>query len=999
MKVYSIPAGVSFADTLAARMWQQAGQDPIRLSRSILLLPHRRAVQVMADAFLRLGDGRAMLLPEIRAVGDVEEDEPFAAAPVAFDAEAGDDCPPAISVLRRRLMLARLVALYLERRGGASSAAGGTPEQAVHLAADLGNLLDQMQTAAIPFERLVGLVPEQYATHWQDTLSFLQIISASWPDILDAEGAVDPVIRRDRMLRGLAERWIRDPPDRPVIIAGSTGTVPATAALMGVVGRLPAGAVVLPGLDHALDDDSWEEVGRDPAHPQFALASLLRSLELSRADVGDWGGGAMMARTRARMRLLSEAMRPAATTDRWRTLATGAVQRSDLAGFRLVECAAPQEEAGVIALMLRETLETEGRTAALVTPDRSLGRRVKAELRRWDIEINDSAGQPLGDTPQLAFCRLIAAAVAEDLAPVAFLAAMKHPLAGRHDGSGQFRRQVRRLEYLVLHGPRPEPRFDGLLAALAEREETGDDASRPDAATARGLAEWLARFRPAFREFEALIASEKTRFGDLLLAHCRLVEALAEESGGTEAREFWSGETGEQAASFLAELLAASGDWPEMRGGDYPPFLDALLSGMVYRPRYGMHPRLAILSPLEGRLQDYDRLILGGLNEGVWPPDSVPDPWLSRPMRAQLGLPPLEMRVGQSAHDFIQACGAREVFLTRSRRVDGTPAVPARWLLRLSAVLDALGLDGCLDDTEAAWRAWQARLDAPGSQVRRVVPPEPRPPVDARPRSFSVTQIATWQRNPYAIYARRILGLRALDALDRELGPADRGTMIHKALEDFVREGVPGEPPEALGRLLEHGRKAFGSALEQPAVWAFWWPRFERIARWFVEIQAERAPRIAVTHTEIEGRIDFAAAGPAVTVRAFADRLEQQVDGDWSIIDYKTGVLPRSADVTAGWAPQLPLEALILRRGGFESLPAGRCVGLEYWQLGGGDPAGTQRTHNKDVEALVDTAQATVEALVAAFDDPTTPYLAMPDPDRVPAYDDYGHLARLKEWF
>ncbi len=990
-QVYSIPANAPFADTLARQLWHRAQQDPIRLSQGIVLVPHRRAARVVAEAFLRLGDGHAMLLPEIRAVGDVDEDEPFGESLTALDADMGDRSPPAISYLRRVLLLTRLVISYLEQNRDLTSEAEVTTDQAVRLAADLARLLDQMQTARISFDQLSDLVPEEHAGHWQITLSFLKIVSEYWPAVLEDEGAVDPGVRRDRILEDLAERWSRNPPTHAVTVAGSTGTVPATAALMQVVSSLPQGAVVLPGIDRMLDDESWAQVAADPTHPQNALARLLDLLELARDDVTEWPGADRSSAVDARMRLLSEAMRPASTTERWRALSPDMVRREDLEGLAIVTCPTLQEEAGVIALMLREAQEVEGRTAALITPDRALGRRVKAELRRWDIEIDDSAGQPLGDTPPLALWRLIGAAVADGLAPVSLLTALKHPLASGGEDPGSFRSKVRRLERILYRGPRPPAGIDGLLAALAAAGDADDRVvqSRKD------LAGWLEPFAAAFRAFEQALENPSITLQDLLLIHYRLVELLTADKAGKTDR-FWAGDSGTQAAAFFADLFAVCRDWPALNGRDYLAMFDALISGMVFRPRFGTYGRLAILSPLEGRLQGYDRIVLGSLNEGSWPGEPAVDPWLNRPMRLQLGLPLPEIRIGQSAHDFMQACGSPEVFITRSERVDGTPAVPSRWLLRISAVAEALGLEDCLDAAGTRWRGWQAALDAARRQEPRR-PPKPCPPVAARPRSFSVTEIATWQRNPYAIYARRILDLRPLDPLDKELGAAERGTFIHEALDHFVREPPSGDYHERLAVLLEYGRQAFGGALEDPAVWAFWWPRFERIAGWFVDIDTARSGTIRSTLSEVRGTISIDGPAGAVTLRAIADRLDLNDDNVWTIIDYKTGSAPSTKQVIAGWAPQLPLEGVILRHGGFAGIAPGRCGSLEYWELSGRDPAGKRRGIS-DADDLIGGAESMLRDLIAVFDDDKTPYLAVPFPDRIPNFDDFGHLARIKEW-
>ncbi|MBM85656.1 MAG: double-strand break repair protein AddB [Rhodospirillaceae bacterium] len=1008
-RIYNICAGLPFADVLAAGLWAQAGQDPLRLMRGIVLVPHRRAVRVIADAFLRLGEGRAMLLPEIRAIGDVEDDEPFVTNDLAVDHAMVDDCPPAIPDLRRQLLLTRLVMRYLERASDDRPGGRSAPGQAAGLAAELARLLDQMQTEGVGFECLEALVPEVYAEHWRTTLEFLSVVTDSWSQILRDEGAVDLVERRNRMLDGLAKRWTCKSPSRPVTIAGSTGSVPATAELMRVVARITNGAVVLPGLDTEVDEATWSLIESDTTHPQHALAILLRTMSVPRSCVMNWGGQRLTKRRECRFRLLNEAMRPASATARWskleRALFDPGCGEGPTDGMTLIECDDPQEEAGVIALLLREALEKETGTAALVTPDRALARRVKSELRRWGVEIDDSGGQPLGDTPAFTFWRLVGNMMTEGLAPVPLLAALKHPLATGGLEAGVFRRNVRQLELLVLRGPRPAPGITGLLSALRQAGRVWKSESREDdvfGPNFDGLITWLERLAPALRDFERAIASDAVSFSELLLVHNRLVELLgAAPDDGLRVFDVWSGEAGERAADFLADLFSVAHDWPKMSGRDYMTLFDSLLLGQVFRPSHGLHPRLAILGPLEARLHLHDRVVLGGLNEGTRPPEPATDPWLSRPMRAKIGLSLPEARIGQSSHDFIQACGASQIFLTRSRRVDGAPTVPSRWLLRINSVLGAIDMDGVLNDgglgSAAVWRGWRAQLDATEGMAR-LGPPAPRPALKARPRSFSVTQIGTWLRNPYAIYAQHILNLRSLDPIDAEPGVADLGKFVHAALDAFLRDGPVVKRKEAIALLLEHGRRVFADALDRPGVWAFWWPRFERIATWFVDTELARATIVAGVHSEIKGEIMVKAPGGPVRLRAIADRVDQTRDGEWTIIDYKTGLVPTRIDIERGLAPQLPLEALVLREGGFSGLPAGRCSVLDYWRLTGGAPAGSRRPYDGDVDTLVTNAEANLLNLLAVFDDPATPYLAVPNPELSPAYNDYEHLARVKEW-
>ncbi|HUN50318.1 MAG TPA: double-strand break repair protein AddB, partial [Candidatus Sulfotelmatobacter sp.] len=751
-RVYTIAAGTPFVDALAAGLLARHGADPLTLSSVLVLLPTRRACRALREAFLRQSGGRPLLLPAMRPLGDADEGE------LTLNAADWLELPPAIGELRRQLLLTRLV-----RRGGHDD-----PVQAARLAAELARLLDQIETERLGFAALADLVPLDFAAHWQITLDFLRIVTEHWPELLRAEGVLDPAARRDRLITATAERWRMAPPPHPVYAAGSTGSIPATAALLRTIAYLPDGAVILPGFDTAMDAASWVALAGEPTHPQFGMKLLLAGMLVDRAEVEIWPAPGIATAATDRVHLIREALRPAATTDAWPVAAPLAAAALD--GIARIDAAGPREEAEIVALLLREALETPGRTAALVTPDRDLARRTAATLRRWNVAIDDSAGVPLADTPPGAFLRLTAAMLADDAAPVPLLAALKHPFAAAGGARDDFRRRVRRLERRVLHGPRPAPGFTGIRTALLEKPDSG------------GLLAWLDRLARRAEPFSRLLHAPAATLAELVAAHVAFAEWLAH---GDDGDPLWAGEAGEAAADFIAELADAAAASEPMPGAAWPGLLDVLLAGRAVRPRYGRHPRLAIWGPLEARLQQADLLILGGLNEGTWPADAGADPWMSRPMRARFGLPSLERRIGLAAHDFQQAATAREVILTRAEKIEGSPTVPSRWLLRLETLLQGMGRE--LDRGRAAQlRHWRTALDEPAG-YRPVAAPAPRPPVEARPRELSVTRIETWVRDPYAIFAGQILRLKPLEPLDADPGAAERGTIMHRALELFVR--------------------------------------------------------------------------------------------------------------------------------------------------------------------------------------------------------------------
>src|SRR5437764_471978 len=883
-----------------------AGTDPLKMARITVLLPTRRAVRSLREAFLRVAPdgkevGSPLLLPRMRPIGDLGSDE----LSLSDTGEEDLAVPPPIPELRRRLLLTRLILHWGERRGAEPL----SPGQAAALAASLARLLDKVAAEEASFARMADLVPEGLTEHWRVVHEFLNILPQHWPRILAEEGALDAASRRNRLLEQQTAAWRSSPPRHPVIAAGLIGGIPAVTELLSVVAALDQGAVILPGLDRERDAGEWSAIEEDEAHPQHLMAGLLRALDLTAAEVRDWppsrpepiparsfeglsdlplfasaerdSGGAIARR----VWLIAEALRPAITTDAWRRLPA---QRADtLDGLSRYDCASAQEEAVTIALLLRRKLEAQGATAALVTPDRALARRVAAELRRWDTDIDDSAGLPLNRTPPGAFLRLVLDAAESGLAPVPLLAVLKHPFAAGGWAPERFRDRARRLEDKI-RGPRPAPGFKGLRQAIDPKYDS--------------LHRFINRLERCLGDLVECLMRDSVTIGEIAAAHIAAAEQLAASEEESGIARLWRDSDGEAAARFCHELIDAAGDFPPIPARHYPALFEALASGIVVRPAFGRHPRPAIWGLVEARLQQADLVVLGGLNEGTWPGPAAFDPWMSRQMREEFGIALPERAIGIAAHDFMQAIGAPELALTRATRREGVPTIPSRWLLRLDAVLRATGLEGALAPEPEIDDA-VALLDMP--ERRRPLPPvAPRPPVKARPRELPVTQIEVWMRDPYAVYARYILRLRALDEIDADPGRAELGIAVHAALADFVRQFPRELPSTAEFELIGIGRKAFAPLLSRPGAWAFWWPRFQRIARWFVEQEMLRRADIADSISEMKGKLVIAAPAGPFTVTAIADRIDCLRSGEVAILDYKTGSLPSKPEIENGIAVQ-----------------------------------------------------------------------------------------------
>ena len=972
--VFTIPAGAPFAQVLAGELIDRldAKNDPLALSRATIFVPTRRAVRSLGEIFARAVGGAA-LLPDIRPLGDVDEDD------VLFDAASDDiELVPAISPVRRRLLLATLISGWARAKDGEEIGFA----QAARLARSLGAFLDEAQTQGADLSKLKDLAPAGLSKYWADVQTFLELLTTHWPAVLDDEKRQDHVTHRDDALRRLAKRLENNPPDGPVIAAGSTGSIPATAELLGVVSRLADGSVILPGLDLSLDEASWNDL--DEGHPQFGMRQLLKRIGVARKDVRVWGGADAAASPREI--LLRETLRPAPTTDAWRALAEkgGDVIAKGLEGLSLVEADNPAQEATAIALMLREVLESEHRTGALVTPDRALARRVAAELKRWNIDIDDSAGRPLARTAPGTFLCLLADAALQGFAPVPLLALLKHPLASGGEETVSFRQSVRQLD-LRLRGPRPDEGLAGIAKAIARADEK------------RGtqLSEWFEGVAHILAPFEKIAESEAA-LSKLLSLHVEVAEALAATGTESGGERLWRGDAGRGAQALIAELFVEAEGISTIQAVSYAPLFRMLAEEKAVRPAFGRHPRLAILGPLEARLQRFDLVVLGGLNEGTWPQDAPVDPWLSRPMRRALGLEQPERAIGLAAHDFATLAAGPRVVMTRSRKVEGSPAVASRWLQRMIQLTRGLKLEDRLHD-ERDYCAVASALAEP-VMVTRMPRPEPKPPVAARPRRLSVTEIETWLRDPYAIYARRVLKLEPLHPLDEEIGARDRGTAIHKALEEFVKAFPDGPPPGAERKFVEIADEVFADYGIPKAAIAMWRPRFVKAANWFVGVERERRANVVKAHVELKGEIRFAAPGGEFLLHGKADRIDELIGKSAAIIDYKTGAPPTDKQVIQIIAAQLPLEAAMVMEGGFAQAGTLDPLELVYVRFAGGAKPGDVRVVKADARELAGKAKALLVGRVAEFDHQERAYLPRVMPFRADAAGDYDHLARVQEW-
>ncbi|HET9810823.1 MAG TPA: double-strand break repair protein AddB [Sphingomicrobium sp.] len=956
--VFTIPANRSFADSLVAGLIARFGREPLMLAAGRILLPNNRAVRSVTEAFVR-ASGSGLVLPRLIPVGDPELEERIGGAldPAGLD----DPVPPAVEPMERLLALAELV-----RAGGESSA------EAVRLAAELGRTLDALLIEEIDPAQLAGAAEDapELAGHWQLSLDRLRAIVEQWPTRLAEIGSIDLAQRRNLLLDRLAKRWATDPPAGFTVAAGITTAAPAVAKLLARIATMPDGMVVLPGLAlmRSLAADEWESLEADgrgeETHPQYHLKLLLERMGIARGEVRLWPRVGLAASTPQRARAVVNAMASAQFSDKWSELK--AAERR-LTGIRAAVFPDFAAEAQAIALAMRQAIETPEKTVALVTPDRTLARRVSALLERWGIQADDSAGKPLDELPAGTLLLAICSAMTENLAPVPLLALLKHPLAG---GEGEERRKwlddVRLLDE-ALRGPRPAAGLAGLDRHFEERE----GVRKPGGC----LAAWK-RIRPSVEPLHTQFRAEPPL--------AEFASKLAEAAEVVAGDRGWRGADGRMAAELVSDLQTAEqAEALPVAAEDALPLLRQLLSTRSVRPPYGGHPRVFIWGLLEARLQKADLMILGGLNEGSWPALPAPDPWLAPKIRANLGLPGLDFRIGLSAHDFASALGAREVLITRAKRDGRSPTVASRFWLRLHAFSGGLPRDIKLERLTAA-------LDDPGTPkpVRR---PEPRPPAEQRPKRISVTAVDRLNADPFAFYAQAILKLRSLDPVDADHTAAWKGSAVHEVFERWLIEDEC--DPD---KLRPRAEALLAEETIHPMLRALWGPRLLEAIDALSELEranreAGRRPLAAETTGE--------ATLAGIEVHGRVDRIDRLDGGGLAIIDYKTGAPPSGKAVAKGFALQLGLLALIARQGGFEGV-AGEPERFEYWSLARRllekNPVRPDKDMGPDeflAHAYRHFAEAAEKWLTGK-----EPFTAKLNPAYAP-YGDYDQLMRLEEWY
>ncbi|MEM9318222.1 MAG: double-strand break repair protein AddB [Pseudomonadota bacterium] len=963
--VFATPLGVDFSAELIAGLDAKLANAP----------PHALAqveVFVASDRMRRritalYSERQASFLPRLTPVGRIA------------DRPELSDLPSALSPLGLRLTLVNLIGRLLD------SAPDLAARSALYdLSDSLASLMAEMHEEGVTPADIAALKTDDMSQHWDRSLKFLQIVARYFED---GAGALPAEARQAMAVDRLIARWQRDPPKTPIIVAGSTGSRGATARLMAAVARLPTGLVVLPGLDTDMPKDVWQRLreerrsaglgGED--HPQYRLGRFAEAMGIEPNNLARWTDAKPHAP--GRNAWMSLALRPAPVTDTWRrettTLAKAAPPQTAFASVTLLEAPSPRAEATAIALRLREAAEA-GQRATLVTPDRTLARAVTAALDRWGLMPDDSAGLPLEMTASGRLLALVADLMAGRGDAVELFAILKHPLTMCWPERDRHTRLVEALELKMRAEAvlRPGPKMVRDWAAEHHRDGAED------------WAEWVIDTAMGARAAEASMA-------DHVAAHIARTEALAAGSLGTGSGALWEGETGLAALERVREVIAEAELGGAMSARDYRDLITAILADAELRNPVRPHAGVMIWGALEARVQGADLMILGGLNEGTWPAEDAADPWLNRALREAAGLRLPDRRTGLSAHDFQQAAAAREVWLTRALRDVETETVPSRWLNRLTNLLSGSG-----KASQKALRAMRARgaaylVRAAALEIAQPVAREgrhaPAPPTQARPLRLSVTEIEKLIRDPFAIYASKVLGLRPLQPLRPQPDARMRGTLIHAILHRFIKK-VPGTlPDDAAEELVRVAAEELDRADEWPVARALWLAKIRSAAPTFIDGEMQRRQVAKPWLFEVRGEAVFESLG--VTLHGRADRIDRLPDGRLAIYDYKSGSVPTTKQEKA-FALQLRLEAAMAMRGAYTDGDPAHAAQVAYIAIDSDKKSWTEPLSPSEIEADAERLMT----LWAAYLDPFQGFIPSRAMQNVSYASDYAHLSRFGEW-
>ncbi len=985
---YNIPFSQTFSEVLAANLLHSYKNDDFGLGLITLFLPTARACLAMRDAFLRNSEGSSVIMPKMIPLSEVDEN-----TMLPFMDHTFAQIKPPISSLKRDIYLTRLIAQTTGIQGKQDKE-NISYDQAAYIAKSLAKLLDDSQHFGVNLEHIQSLARGEHAEHWQPILTFLDIIYQHWPKILDSLQVQDGAAYQDQILRLLSNLWEKQPPQSPIIAAGINRNIPAVHEFLNAIVHHAKGAIIFQGVEQITPeletyfhdhDHDWFSQAQAQSSPLWVTSSILKHLDVKPQNVQNLAINTAAKQSHInRAIFLADCLKPVSVFPDFDDFSTDLLDN-----FELIECENLIHEAQTIALIMRQQLEKSGKTAALVTPNRALAQHVTAQLKRWGLNIDDSAGTPLSQTPIGIYLKATAQLACSGIRPKDLMALLKHPFTKMGLPIQDFRSHVRKLD-LLLRSAGNIKGLDAIKQAILQNSHISSNLLNI-------LNEFDVKITPLLQELSKAKASPQI----LLRKQIEFVQWAASDETSSGSDELWKQEAGHSAAELLSALLEELSIIEHIQPSRWTEFLNIFLQGQTVRPMKRAHPRLSIWGMVESRMMQADLVIIGSVNEGHWP--QIPDagPWLNRPMRSNIGLPSVEQEIGLNAADFLNLATTEHVIITRAI-TENAPMEKSRFLRRIEASLQKQKHLSLIKEN-SPFLDWRAQL-INKEQTPNLLPaqkPAPKPPFDVRPQQLSITDFGRLINDSYAIYGKKILNLKPLDDLEKDMDHKNFGTLAHEVLELYMHNNqVKGNIPQKtdLSALQNLALEKLNEQNLPKPQHIFWQVRLNRLCQSFFAQELIARKKTQKSWLEIEGAMQFQRPLSTFTLKGKADRIDLLSDGSLRIIDYKTGRLPAKSKVIQFEEPQLLLEAILARHHGFGEL-SGEASLLEYWHISGNLGAKSENIELQDKYAdLIDDAYIKICKTIDDYNDTAKAYEPYSGGKILPYGSDYDHLSRFNEW-
>lgn len=937
----------SILERAAKAMAALTHDNPLALIHHTLFLPTRRSARAFEKCLAAHTEHGLFSPPRIIALTDFP--------PEAFDCEQSAILPTATE---RHLLMVELL------RGKHFDALLGEQKSLPQLLSHASALLDQIDELflfEVPQDNLSSLVRHDLPQNQIQALRVLHQVYSEWEPFLKRQGFCDPTQMRVVRYREYI-KTLRDYP-HPVIALGIEAAYGFVRDLLKAIMKTRGGAVILGGPE---DGELSRRDSEKAHHPDFHLNRLLESMGCERSTLSFINSTKEHPR-----RLLLEGVFQNHTN----VTTSGPLKEEETKNLFLLESGTLFEEAEAITLMMAEAVVDPLKTVALVTTNQTLTAYVMALLERFGIKADHSKAHAFRSTPLGRLLLLVASFLVSPYSPVTLLSLLKHPYVSLDQGRLSVLALARFLENNVMRTDRMvRGERDLFIKTMPEGE--------------KALLTKLLNMKE--RGQNLLHGKEPTSLAQALLLLQSSLEELCFKTTLEGIGSIYDTPEGEKFKGWIASVMVSPLGKTTLEMQHFPSILRELMDAIPVSKAWGYHPRVFILGPLETRLLSFDRVILADFNEGRWPRKSSDAVWMNQRMRQDVGIVSDVIQMSQEADDLRALLSLKEVFITRALRVDGSPSVPSRWLLRLQAFCTQKNVQLSSVDHYKEWARliWHEPLKKVNPLLRPLEKPMALPPLGARPKRLTISGLNLLKRNPYAFYVNSILKLNALKPLIHQLDALQFGVRLHQVLADALIL-------EDSGSRLTHdvlnalGGRIFASYTSSPLWRYFWQHRLNECFDHFLSLDKNLSYAPQKRFGEVKVTFPFHTDFGDFEIIAKADRLDLITPHGAVLIDYKTGRTPTASSIKKGEDIQLALEGVMVNEGAFRICDAQVTKGLEYWDLKNG-----RRVSVEEVDTVIGNAESALIELLEQYYKVGAAYKINFDH----LSDEIRHFSRWEEW-